>query len=108
MCCPLMATPRHKKEAILVRIFQGHESSAPAFIDGRLHVCSSGNQIFIKLTDVFDTDEEVNAPSATQHRLEVLRQCDSQITRAQSRHRRIRVVVERLDLHPQHSLVKSK
>src|ERR1043165_6293866 len=107
-CCPGMRhSPRHKKIAILVRIFQRHKTSAPTFVDRRLHIHSVLDQRILKLIDVVNADEEVHAAAASQHSLEILRERDSQIAATQPRHRRLRVVIDRLDFHPEYAVVKS-
>src|SRR5215217_7045725 len=112
-CCPAirhsvsLVRPGHKKEAILVRILQRHKTTAPAFVDRRQNIRSVCDQIIVKLIDVFNADEEVNAASPSQHRLQILRERDSQITPAHPRHRRFGVVVDRLDLHAEHTFIKS-
>src|SRR5690348_15605865 len=74
--------PRHKEEAVLVRIFQSNKASAPTFIDGRPHVSASFDQLLVKLIHVLDTEEKVYAAAAAQHRLEMLGQRDSQFAAA--------------------------
>src|SRR5215813_8037035 len=87
-CCPgtsqslSLTRPRHKEVAILVRIFQRNKTATPTFIHGRLNVCASRDQIFVKLIHIFNPDEEVNATSSAQHRLEMLRQSDRQFPAA--------------------------
>src|SRR5678815_3873494 len=112
-CCPgirysvSLVRPGHKKEAILVRILQRHKTTAPTFINRRQNIRSICDQLIVKLIDVFNTDEEVHAASSSQHRLEVLRERDSQIAATQPRHRRFGVVVDRLDVHAEYALIKS-
>src|SRR4029079_15661700 len=112
-CCPgirhsvSLIRPRDKKIAILVRIFKRHKTTAPAFVNRRQDIRPIRDQLIVKLIDIFNTDEEVNATSSSQHRLKVLRKRDSQIAAAQPRHRRFRVVVDRLDLHTEYTLIKS-
>src|SRR5215218_5518355 len=91
-CCPAirhsvsLVRPGYKKEAILVRIFKRHKTTAPAFINRRQNIRSVCDQIIVKLIDVFNADEEVNTASSSQHRLQILRERDSQITATHPRH----------------------
>src|ERR1041384_5672815 len=97
-CCPgirhLVSHPGHKKVPVLVRILQRHETSAPTFINRRQNVSAVSDQLIVKLIDIFNTDEEMDAASSPQHGLEMLREGDSQFTRANLGHWRLRVVVD--------------
>src|SRR4029079_15973205 len=112
-CCPgirhsvSLIRPRPKKVAALVRILQRHKTTAPAFVNRRLHIRSIRDQLIVKVVDIFNTDKKVNSASSSQHRLEVLCKRDSQVAAAQPRHRRFRVVVDRLDLHAEYTFIKS-
>src|SRR6185295_6546209 len=92
ICCPgirhsfSLVQPTHEEVAILIRIFQRNKATAPTFVQRRLNVRTSCDQIFVKLIDVFNTDKKVTSASAAQHRLEVLCQRDSQRATAKSRH----------------------
>src|SRR5215467_15903082 len=99
--------PRHKKVAILVRIFERQKTAAPTLINGRLHICSIFDQLIVKPIHIFNTDEEVNAAPSSQHRLQILRERDSQVATTQPSHRRFRVVADRLDLHAEYTFIKS-
>src|SRR3982750_1261913 len=79
-------SPRHKEVAILVRIFQRNKTTAPTFVNRRLHIRSSFDQLLMKPIHVFNTHEEVNSASPAQHRLQMLGQCDSQFAGAKLRH----------------------
>src|ERR1041384_6684182 len=112
-CCPgirhsvSIIRPRHKKEAVLVRIFESHKTTAPAFVNRRQNIRSIRDQLIVKLIDIFNTDKKVNPASSSQHRLKILRKRDSQVAAAHSRHRRFRIVIYRLDLHAEYTLIKS-
>src|ERR1051325_7213979 len=112
-CCPgirhsvSLIRPRHKKVAILVRIFKRHKTYTPTFVNGRLHIRAICDQLVLKLIDICNSDEEVYAAASAQHRLEILRERDAQVAAAQSRRRRFRVVVDRLDFHAEHTFIES-
>src|ERR1043166_9594315 len=111
-CCPgirhsvSLIRPRHKKVAILVRIFERHKTATPTFVNGRLNIRSLFDQFIVKLIDIFNTDEEVDPAASSQHRLEMLRQRDSQVAATQPSHRWFRVVADRLDFHAEYAFIK--
>src|ERR1043166_2970398 len=112
-CCPgirhsvSLSRPRHKKIPILVRIFERHKTAAPTFVNRRLHIRSFCDQFIVKLIDIFNPEEEGAPAAASQHRLQILRERDSQVPPTQPSHRWFGVVADRLDLPAEYAFIKS-
>src|ERR687883_690722 len=81
--------PGDEKEPVLVRVFQRDEATTPAFVRRR----RDNNSLFLQLpvisVNIPNSDEEVCAATAPQHRFELLHQCEPQASGAQGRHRRL-------------------
>ena len=103
----MVIRPSHKKEAVLVRILERDETTAPTFIDRRLYVSPLCSQLVVKLIDIIDTNKEVNTASSSQHRFVLLSKRDPQFSAAKLCLRRFLLHVERLNFHPEHVMIES-
>src|SRR2546423_1706968 len=82
--------PRDEEEAVLVRVYEREEATAPARVLRRLHVEPARAQELVELVHVLDREEEVYAAPPAHHRVRLLRQHQTEAARAQRHHRRAR------------------
>ena len=73
--------PVDKKKAVPVRVLETNKSTAPTFVAGLADLNHFAAEPLIKIVDIGDAQDEVNAAPALKHSLDLLDQGDPQRSR---------------------------